>query len=98
MPDIDWEQIRRDKDVYRARLAALPAAEKLVLIERLRDRAAEIRGSATPASARHRETVSNICVAVDPSAARAQRVTGNIRFGVLGADATSIAVAMNGKR
>ena len=96
MAENNWDQVRQDKDAYRAKLASLPVSEKVALIERLRDRAEEIRGSATPVSARFRETISNIRVEhLDPGAL--QGVTGNIRLGVLGADATSVAFAMNRK-
>lgn len=90
MPENNWDEIRRGKDAYRAKLAALPPDEKLTIIERLRDRAELIRGSASPASARQRELHANVHVIgmQDP-----QNVTGNIRLGVLGASSTLMAAS-----
>ena len=93
MAENNWDQVRHDKDAYRAKLASLPVSEKVAIMERLRHRAEEIRGSATPVSARFRETISNVRV-VQLNIGLLQRVTSNIRLGVLGADATSVAFAM----
>lgn len=40
-------------------MAAMPSAEKLILMEQLRDRAIANRGSASPASANSRDSRSN---------------------------------------
>jgi hypothetical protein len=39
----DWEKITRSKDAYRSERRALPFADKLKIVERMRDRDLEIR-------------------------------------------------------
>ncbi len=41
----DWQKIAESKRAYRAKLAALPIAEKLRLLEAMRERALTIRNS-----------------------------------------------------
>lgn len=43
---LDWSDVRRDKKKHREQAAARPIAEKLRVLERLRDRAAEIKRAA----------------------------------------------------
>jgi hypothetical protein len=44
MKKIDWDHIRREKEIQRERLAKLPVAEKFRIVERLRDASRELRG------------------------------------------------------
>ncbi len=41
----DWEEIAESKRTYRAKLAALPIAEKLPLLDAMRERSLAIRNS-----------------------------------------------------
>jgi len=47
----DWKKVTESKQALRRRLAALPIAEKLRLLDALRERAVAIRG------ANHRQTI-----------------------------------------
>jgi hypothetical protein len=94
VPDSYWDKIRQDKDAFRERLAALSVDEKLLLVERLRERAQAMRGTTSPASAYHRAAVSNVHVA--SSFEGHVNVSGaNIRVGVIGANASLIAFAVS---
>ena len=42
--EFDWNKVTESKKAYRRRLAALPIAEKLRLLDALRERAVAIRG------------------------------------------------------
>jgi hypothetical protein len=41
----DWEQILRNKEAHRRRLAELPFGEKIKILERLRDRDLAMRNA-----------------------------------------------------
>src|SRR5580704_3652961 len=60
MSDFDWQRVRQIKDLYRAKLTALPFEEKLHILERLRLRASELRGMWQPTSAGERSATSNV--------------------------------------
>ena len=86
----DWDRIRREKDEYRAQLAALSFESKLHILEKLRERAQTLWGSATPASAKGRDPISNLWIA---SNAVTQQVNGRIHLDILGANAMLVSVA-----
>lgn len=52
---LDMDQVARSKEALRQRLASLPFAEKLRLLDALRERALAIRAASTQASSRVRE-------------------------------------------
>jgi len=60
MSDFDWHRVQQIKELYRAKLTALPFEEKLHILERLRLRASELRGVWQPMSARERSATSNL--------------------------------------
>lgn len=47
MSDFDWNTVVRRKDAFRDREAARPYAEKLRVLDRLRERAVQLRGTST---------------------------------------------------
>lgn len=46
----DWDKVQRSKEALRRRLASMPFAEKLRLLDALRERALAIRAAAANAS------------------------------------------------
>jgi len=49
---VDWQKVSESKQAYRRKLAALPIAEKLRLLDAMRERAVTIR------EATHRESIT----------------------------------------
>jgi len=52
---LTWSDISRDKQQHRDGAAARPIAEKLRVLERLRERDAEIKRAAAPSDAQKRD-------------------------------------------
>src|SRR5271154_4215849 len=90
MTEFDWDQIRTEKDLYRARAAELPFEEKLKILERLRDRVQTMSGRHQPANASERDLRANATNSANTLSI--QPTGGLIHLGVLGANSTLAAV------
>lgn len=95
MSNSDWDRIRLAKEAHRAKLADLPFAQKLEILERLRERAYVLSGRRGPASAAERQPTSQVNLSGEQSSTY-QNATGAIRIGSLPANATMIVAAARG--
>ncbi len=84
MADIDWGRIKREKDLHRTHLATLPPAEKMRIVERLRDEGLAMKADKASPS---RETMGHVHVNVSGA-------MGHVHLNVLGADVTHLSTAM----
>ena len=91
MADFDWNRVQRGKDLHRTQLAALPPAEKVRIVERLRDQGLAMRNGAAIGP---RNPAANLHVvdanATNASAASANTASsvGHILLSFFGANAT----------
>lgn len=98
MSEFDWDLIRQGKDLHRVRLAALPFAEKVQILERLRHRAIELRGGWQPLSIQGPATIANGSYLQAPSGLLSsqsgaspipgQAITTVLQFDVVGPSST----------
>lgn len=88
MRDFDWDRVQREKELYRTKLASLSFAEKLRVLERLRERARAVSKRREPFSTAEREPVSQVASSL--GLASDQAASGTIHLGALNANATII--------
>ena len=88
MTQFDWDHIRREKDIYRATSAAQSFAEKLRVLDRLRERDTDLR-QARERSRNARKSERTPTLQTD----RARGPSGHIHLIVSGASALLAATA-----
>lgn len=91
MTEFNWERIRKEKDAHRDRLAALPFAEKLKALERLRARTLAVGGRDSFAGRVHRAPASNAQISVivaTPAGTKARIPTASANAAFFGAAPT----------
>src|SRR5258708_787371 len=92
MTELDWERLRSEKDVHRGRLAARPFEQKLLVLERLRERTRAMRGSSRLITTMQLGSTSDVFVSLRSSE---QWASGAIRLGVFGANSTLVGAAVS---
>jgi hypothetical protein len=90
MPELDWDRIRQGKDAYREKMAELPFEEKLLLLERLRERTLAFGGQVQHVNRIRQEPTSNIRVVPAPAHLNANSPVGVVNLGFFGAAATLV--------
>lgn len=89
MPESYWDRIKDGKDLQRSMLATLPFEEKLLVLERLRERRTVLRSMWHTAGAAPSSPAANVIVnAACPAESRT--VGGMTSVNVLGANATLV--------
>lgn len=87
MRDFDWKNVVRGKDAYRDQIAGRPFAEKLRMLDRLRERSVALSGHSIPLGA---SPVAGVALNVSPSMHVVRGTNGTVNLSVFGASATFV--------